>query len=151
MGLHLFMVNCGSREYMCVFALLIPPPGKETEAGITVNLSQFFKRYWCLQFTTCATTVLKHLGWTTCLLHKQLLHHEFIWQKVNASISWCTFLTIALLRSTVEVCVCGLEFWTQGSNHRFVWAELFPPGGTFQHLAALHHRWPQVLIQLNDS
>lgn len=43
-----------------------------------------------------------------------------------------------------------LEFCIEGSDHRLVWAELFPPGWPLQHLASLHHRRPQVLVELRE-
>lgn len=43
-----------------------------------------------------------------------------------------------------------LQFCMEGSDHRLVRAELFPPGWPLQHLAALHHRRPQVLVELRE-
>lgn len=44
-----------------------------------------------------------------------------------------------------------LEFWPQRSKHRFVWAELLPPGWTLQHFAALHYCGPQVVVNLQEE
>lgn len=44
-----------------------------------------------------------------------------------------------------------LEFRPQRSKHRFVWAELLPPGWTLQHFAALHYCGPQVVVNLQEE
>lgn len=44
-----------------------------------------------------------------------------------------------------------LELRTQSAHYWLVWAELLPPARSLQHLVALHHRGPQVLVKLCDQ
>lgn len=43
------------------------------------------------------------------------------------------------------------ELRTQSAHYWLVWTELLPPAWSLQHLVALHHRGPQVLVKLNGK